>query len=200
MNHLLNICPYTAQIWDQAALIMRTSDRLRDSIIDTLVNWRDVAFHSPFLNRIWQLLPGFILWQIWKERNRRLFRNLSLPWQQCWQQCRRSILETLYLRTWSSADLACPSSELPILRHWTPPHPPPAPPPPPFLPSPITAAPHSGPLLRRILSNSTLMEPLKAILEQLAMEWFSVIILDTSLSSERAPLDTLQTMQQNSGV
>jgi hypothetical protein len=133
MNHLLNTCPYTAQIWDQAALIMRTSDRLRDSILETLVNWRDLAFHSPFLNRIWQLLPGFILWKTWKERNRRLFRNLSLPWQQCWQQCRRSILETLHLRNWSSADLACPSSELPILRHWTPLHPPQAPPPPPSL-------------------------------------------------------------------
>jgi exonuclease III len=78
MNHLLNTCPYTAQIWDQAALIMRTSDRLRDNILATITNWRDQAFQSPLLNRIWQLLPGFILWQTWKERNRRIFRNTSL--------------------------------------------------------------------------------------------------------------------------
>jgi hypothetical protein len=38
MNHLLNSCPYTAQIWDQSVLIMRTSDRERDNIIDTIMN------------------------------------------------------------------------------------------------------------------------------------------------------------------
>jgi ribonuclease HI len=120
MNHLLNTCPYTAQIWDQAALIMRTSDRLRDSVLATITNWRDQAFHSPLLNRIWQLLPGFILWQTWKERNRRIFRNTSFPWQQCWRQCQRNIMETLHLRKWSDADSACSPSELPILRYWTP--------------------------------------------------------------------------------
>jgi hypothetical protein len=32
MNHLLNTCPYTTQVWDQCAIIMRTSDRKRDNI------------------------------------------------------------------------------------------------------------------------------------------------------------------------
>ena len=53
MNHLLNICPYSTQIWDQAAIIMRISDRLKNSVIETLENWRDAAFHSPVLNRVW---------------------------------------------------------------------------------------------------------------------------------------------------
>jgi hypothetical protein len=73
MNHLLNSCSYTAQLWDQAAIIMRKSDRQRESVIDTIAEWRDQAFHSPLLNRIWQLLPGFILWQTWKEQNKRVF-------------------------------------------------------------------------------------------------------------------------------
>jgi hypothetical protein len=132
LNHLLNTCTYTAQIWDQAALIMRTSDRCRDSILATIANWRDQAFHSPLLNRIWQLLPGFILWQTWKERNRRIFRGTSLPWQDCWRQCHRNVLETLNLRNWTDADLTCPPSELSILKHWTPlPTPPTRPAPPP---------------------------------------------------------------------
>jgi ribonuclease HI len=84
------------------------------------MHWRDQAFHSPLLNRIWQLLPGFILWQAWKERNRRIFKNASLPWQHCWKQCHRNILETLNLRCWSDEDRACSPSELSILKHWTP--------------------------------------------------------------------------------
>jgi hypothetical protein len=80
MNHLLNSCSYTAQLWDQVAIIMRKSDRQRESVIATIAEWRDHAFQSPLLNRIWQLLPGFILWQIWKERNEGSFeisRNLG---------------------------------------------------------------------------------------------------------------------------
>lgn len=69
MNHLLNICPFSAQVWDHCASIMRTSDRKRDNISTTIEEWREVAFHLPILNCIWQLLPGFILWKIWKERN-----------------------------------------------------------------------------------------------------------------------------------
>jgi hypothetical protein len=57
MNHLLTSCPYTTQIWDQMALIMRTSDYVRDNVADTIADWRDHPFHSPLLNRIWQLLP-----------------------------------------------------------------------------------------------------------------------------------------------
>jgi ribonuclease HI len=84
---------------------MRTSDRNRDSIQETLTNWRDEAFQSPILNRIWQLIPGFILWQTWKERNRRIFKGHSLQWQQCWHLCRSNILETINIQRWSEADM-----------------------------------------------------------------------------------------------
>jgi ribonuclease HI/exonuclease III len=118
LNHLLNSCPFTSQIWDQAACIMRTSDRNRDSIMDTISNWRDSAFQSPVLNRIWQLLPGFILWNTWKERNRRLFKNISAPWQRCWLLCRRNILETIHLQSWSGSNTPCPPPEAHILLAW----------------------------------------------------------------------------------
>jgi hypothetical protein len=120
MNHLLNSCNYTGQIWDQVALIMRTSDRSRDSILATITNWRDQAFRSPLLNHVWQLLPGFILWKTWKERNRRTFRGLSLPWQHCWHQCYRNILETLHLQPRSGEDDSSTPDELPLIRFWTP--------------------------------------------------------------------------------
>jgi ribonuclease HI len=84
------------------------------------LNWRDHAFQSPLLNRIWQLLPGFILWQVWKERNRRVFCKLSQPWQACWQQCRIHVLETISLQHWSDDTRSCTPSELLILQHWQP--------------------------------------------------------------------------------
>jgi ribonuclease HI len=118
LNHLFNTCPFTAQVWDQAAQVMRTSDRNRDSIQETITNWRDEAFHSPILNRVWQLIPGFILWQTWKERNRRIFKDLSLPWQQCWHLCCNNIRETINIQHWSEADSRAAPSEHCILQQW----------------------------------------------------------------------------------
>jgi hypothetical protein len=51
----------------------------RDNIISTIENWGTVAFKNPILNRIWQLLPGFVVWQIWKERNMHIFTPKPLP-------------------------------------------------------------------------------------------------------------------------
>jgi hypothetical protein len=150
INHLLNSCSYTAQLWDQVAIIMRTTDRQRESIIATIAEWRDHAFQSPLLNRIWQLLPGFILWQVWKERNRRVFCKISQPWQSCWQQCRIHILETIALQHWTDNTRSCPPSELFILQQWQPlPFPPPPCPfSPPSCSEPFVLVPSSLPLLK----------------------------------------------------
>jgi hypothetical protein len=118
MNHLLNTCPYNAKVWDHCATIMRTSDRKRDNISNTIEEWRDEAFQSPVLNRIWQLLPGFILWQLWKERNRRIFRNTQSNWHHGWTQICHNITETISLQQWSEADLICPTQEQSIMNNW----------------------------------------------------------------------------------
>jgi hypothetical protein len=160
MNHLLNTCPLHSPALGSGSSHHAHFRSDRDCIRATITNWRDQAFHSPILNRIWQLLPGFILWQTWKERNRRIFRNTSLTWQQCWSFCYRNIIETLHLRNWSEADSACSPSELTILRHWTPLPAPQAGPPSPSPANPIREAPPSGPHLLKTLLSSISMGPL----------------------------------------
>lgn len=54
---------------------MRRSNQNKNNISDTLENWDSITYNNPLLEYIWQLLRGFILWQIWKERNK---KNLSL--------------------------------------------------------------------------------------------------------------------------
>ena len=169
MNHLLNSCHYTTQIWDQATLVMRTSDRHRDSILETIANWRDQAFRSPILNRVWQLIPGFILWKTWKERNRRLFKGLSLPWHHRWHQCYCNILESIPPQLRADVNLNNHPDELPILRFWSPPSSlqtrlPSSPVPPPS--SPTFWSPHPP----RTSSSSISTGPLRAIQDQQAME------------------------------
>jgi hypothetical protein len=61
MEHLLNQCPLSGEIWDQVAQIMRRSNRNRDSIINTIENWGSNVYQNPILNIIWKLLPGFTI-------------------------------------------------------------------------------------------------------------------------------------------
>jgi hypothetical protein len=76
-EHLLNQCDFSLQIWEHVTHSMYTSDRDPNNIKNTIEKWRNQAFKNPILNRIWKLLPGFIVWKLWKERNRRIFQTTS---------------------------------------------------------------------------------------------------------------------------
>jgi hypothetical protein len=69
-EHIFNGCRYSQAIWDQGAQIMCRSNQNRGNNRDTIENWDSITFNNPILNYIWLLLPGFILWKIWKERNK----------------------------------------------------------------------------------------------------------------------------------
>jgi hypothetical protein len=117
-NHLLNLCPYSSCIWDHSANIMRTTDRNCTGLRETIEDWRSSTFHSPILNRIWQFLPGFILWKIWKERNRRIFNSVTRNWQDVWTTIHTNINETISLHPWMEQDLKIPQNETNILSAW----------------------------------------------------------------------------------
>jgi hypothetical protein len=115
-EHLFNECCYSQQIWDYGAQIMRKSNRNRGSINCTIENWDSISFSNPILNLIWQLLPGFTLWQIWKERNRRIFRSqTSLP-EVTWEKIRAQIRETIRSKLWEEKDRQCSPEEQLILQ------------------------------------------------------------------------------------
>jgi hypothetical protein len=75
MNHLLDECKCIAEIWDWATYIVRQSNRTRGNICATINNWNESYRKNEVVNLCWNLMPGMIIWEIWKERNRRIFRN-----------------------------------------------------------------------------------------------------------------------------
>jgi ribonuclease HI len=119
-EHLFNGCHYSQQIWDQGAQAMRKSNQDRSSINNTIENWDHSNYNNPILNLIWQLLPGFILWQIWKERNKRIFRSQSSQPTVTWETIRSLIKETIRSKSWTAEDLQCSPEEQGILQNWQP--------------------------------------------------------------------------------
>jgi hypothetical protein len=77
MNHLLDKCTYTTKIWDWAIGIFRQSNRIRGNISATINIWKENYNENKEVNLCWNLISRMIIWEIWKERNRCIFRNQS---------------------------------------------------------------------------------------------------------------------------
>jgi hypothetical protein len=78
MNHLLDECNYTIEIWDWTTGIFRQSNRTQGNINATINNWNESYNENEMVNLCWNLMPWMIIWAIWKERNRHIFMNESL--------------------------------------------------------------------------------------------------------------------------
>jgi hypothetical protein len=76
------------------------------------------AYKNPILNRIWQLLPGFIVWKIWKERNRCIFHSQTSTPSSIWSNIFGNIQETIHAQLWTQEDLSCEPQETLILSSW----------------------------------------------------------------------------------
>lgn len=75
MEHILNSCTYTTWLWDSFYTIFQQTDRDKDSIINTLNKWRKSYSEYEILNLAWTFTPSFIIWNVWKERNKIIFKD-----------------------------------------------------------------------------------------------------------------------------
>jgi hypothetical protein len=79
MEHLLNNCPLSEDIWNQASQRMRRTKRDKNNITSNIRDWGFGSFKSPILNTTWEILPNFIVWKLWKERNIIIFHCEPSP-------------------------------------------------------------------------------------------------------------------------
>jgi len=75
MEHILNYCSYTTWLWNSFSNIFQQSNRDRESITNTLNNCRRSFLENEAINRAWAFTPGFIIWNFWKEINKRIFKD-----------------------------------------------------------------------------------------------------------------------------
>jgi len=118
MSHLLDGCPFTSDLWDKGAQLFRRTDRKRGQPDSTILQWGEDPFSNPILNRLWLTFPSFLVWSVWKERNRRIFELKSRSSHDIWSRIRSLMMESLKLQAWNEQDLKAPPPELIILQNW----------------------------------------------------------------------------------
>eukprot|EP00253_Pinus_taeda_P009559 PITA_09559 len=116
--HLMETYPLAIQLWEKVDQCNRRAGVRPGDIANTLRTWPKHPYHCPILNSLWNLIPGFLYWILWKERNNRVFNNSRRPIEILWLLLKKNLQETLVLRTWLDTDWSDSLQERLILNSW----------------------------------------------------------------------------------
>lgn len=75
MEHLTNSCSYSETLWKNHEKIFSVSNKDQISMKETMDKSRRKPYQNPILNHSWWLSLGFVLWAVWKERNKIIFKG-----------------------------------------------------------------------------------------------------------------------------
>ena len=116
--HLLQQCNLARQLWGKAIFHCQKDHRVQGDLKSTLRNWQQSPYQSRLLNLLWQLIPGLLMWNIWKERNRRILKNQYQTVDQIWIILLRNLKESLSIHNWVAEDLPSEPTEKSIWDNW----------------------------------------------------------------------------------
>eukprot|EP00253_Pinus_taeda_P017843 PITA_17843 len=118
IQHLLDTCPIANQLWNQVSFRCQRRCKDHEDIIDTIRHWPKGPYDCDILNHLWNHIPGIIVWNLWKERNRRIFKNQKMPTEEVWNRVHSNLRETMLLKHWTEEDLPKKDNEKNILDNW----------------------------------------------------------------------------------
>lgn len=114
----MHSCHLARKLWEKVSFRCQKEGRIHRDIIAIVCNWDQNPYQSRILNFLWKLILGFLMWTIWKERNRRIFKDDSVPLENIWKIIYQNIKETLLLHTWYEEDFPSLPQEQNIWSNW----------------------------------------------------------------------------------
>ncbi len=117
-KHLLYECETIGVLWEKGKDTFRRIARIKGHPNKTIERWPKKPYKNEMLNRIWELFPGFLLWEAWKERNPRIFEGKSKQNEELFKTIRVHIKETLRNSKQMEGDLEADLEEKVIMNEW----------------------------------------------------------------------------------
>ena len=114
-KHIFNSCDYVVPLWRSLEFTFRCTDRDPAIVINTLLNWRKGGYKCVVLNRAWQLVLGFLIWDLWKERNHQIFQGEDITNYKIWEKVLANFQETILVEKWLQDDWKAEGFEVQIL-------------------------------------------------------------------------------------
>eukprot|EP00253_Pinus_taeda_P018458 PITA_18458 len=101
--------------WEKTKNLFSTTERNPHDIIQTLCDWGEGKFQSKIVRRAWSITTGFNVWNLWKERNSRIFKGKSSGPEEVWKRTLRQIRESILAENWAKEDWKTSEAEIEIL-------------------------------------------------------------------------------------
>eukprot|EP00253_Pinus_taeda_P028254 PITA_28254 len=101
--------------WEKTKNLFSTTERNPHDIIQTLSDWGEGKFQSKIVRRAWSITTGFNVWNLWKERNSRIFKGKSSGPEEVWKRTLRQIRESILAENWAEEDWKTSEAEIEIL-------------------------------------------------------------------------------------
>ena len=76
-------------------MLFRKASLGEEHIKDTIELWEGKSYQNAIVNRIWELLPRFVVLATWKEQNSWIFENRKQSLEEVWTMIHGNIMETL---------------------------------------------------------------------------------------------------------
>ena len=80
--------------WDWLRLHLGWSTPLPKYFIDFLIAWPTSMVHGVY-NKLWNICPLIVVWEIWKERNHHIFRDKEMNVEELVLKIEASIVEVI---------------------------------------------------------------------------------------------------------
>jgi len=114
----MDTCYLAIKLWEKIDFRCQKRGRVIGDIINTIRTWVINPYKSRLLNSLWKIIPGLLIWTIWKERNIRIFKNQCTPLDNIWSNFCNNLWETLTLQKWHEEDLPTLPQEKNIWENW----------------------------------------------------------------------------------
>jgi ribonuclease HI len=92
VDHLLYRCPFSQSCWEWLRLKLGWSSPLPKSFFKFLIGWPTNMVKGIY-NKLWNICPAIVSWEIWKERNRRIFQDSEMELEGLLLKMEASIVE-----------------------------------------------------------------------------------------------------------
>ena len=75
MDHLLIHCRFASAMWTEVLNLFGVQWVMPDTIVSLLFAWRN--WLGTYSSQVWNLVPAYLMWLVWKERNARTFEDVE---------------------------------------------------------------------------------------------------------------------------
>eukprot|EP00253_Pinus_taeda_P033746 PITA_33746 len=116
-EHLLINCGYARNLWREVGRLFCKLEKYLKETNEVIFLWQKEKFQCRVVRRAWDLIAGFVLWMVWKERNRRIFQNKVKNSEKIWKRVVNLTRETILVKKWDMEDWKTDQGEEQILQN-----------------------------------------------------------------------------------